>query len=648
MEMPARALVLGGEGYAGWPLALHLCDHGWAVTVADNGAARAAGGALGPVASAAERLGACRRALAYYDVDLCDGEAARELVRRVQPGAVVHVATGAPHQAVAILLKVHAALVAQAERCQLLVVSFAETAPLERLVLASALAALRGPGGPVQVAELGLGTLWGLQTAATRCHPLLWNRYAPRAPRDLAVHALLQLPAVVAVPAFSELDFDCLHLDDFVELVRHALGRSAAEALPSARRWEGKSLAKVMASDARVELARSDLAELERSAAAARPVPPQAAPPSLTVLLHCADVELWARRVETAWATARSQRCGEEQVRLQLCGGGAALRRVLGDAAFAPPAPAAVDVLHVMLRRTQRVPWALLLRAAWAGTAVVITPLDLDLPLFGGPWLCALLFPVVALEEGVSDAKRACWRAAPAAADFAVTREPAAEARQRLPSWRALEPELRAKRFVALLCGEAPREVLAVLGSSAVLAEGAVVLAAADHHGEACYAGRGGSLSVVCHRELSGSVSPTLLQGVDVVLYLGGPLEAPAAALLTGVPVVWRLTDTLWETPLWAFDPNGVRFLCDVFSVADFEAALLDAIALPRGGQPAARRRAVPTPAEALDELCVCYRRVVREHRRLDRAWHAWALLLGVLAGAVLLAPQVQRLGPLV
>jgi UDP-sulfoquinovose synthase len=40
-ELKMRILVLGGDGYLGWPTALHLSEQGHQVAVADNFARRA-------------------------------------------------------------------------------------------------------------------------------------------------------------------------------------------------------------------------------------------------------------------------------------------------------------------------------------------------------------------------------------------------------------------------------------------------------------------------------------------------------------------------------------------------------------------------------------------------------------------------------
>ena len=59
---------------------------------------------------------------------------------------------------------------------------------------------------------------------------------------------------------------------------------------------------------------------------------------------------------------------------------------------------------------------------------------------------------------------------------------------------------------------------------------------------------------------------------------------------------------------------NTVRFLSEDYSIEDFETALLEAIALPRGGKPEHRKRQVPTPAETLSELGAYYGRLKKDY----------------------------------
>ena len=96
-----RILVLGGDGYLGWPTALHLSDCGHEVAVADNYARRGYDHELGvdslvPIASMRERVEAWRevsgRTIRSYYGDLVDDDFAVEMLRDFQPDTVVHFA----------------------------------------------------------------------------------------------------------------------------------------------------------------------------------------------------------------------------------------------------------------------------------------------------------------------------------------------------------------------------------------------------------------------------------------------------------------------------------------------------------------------------------------------------------------------------
>jgi UDP-sulfoquinovose synthase len=96
-----RILVLGGDGYLGWPTALHLSDRGHEVAVLDNFARRGYDEELGlrslvPIVSLHERVQAWHeisgRQLEMYVGDLCDAEFTMEAVRRFRPDAIVHYA----------------------------------------------------------------------------------------------------------------------------------------------------------------------------------------------------------------------------------------------------------------------------------------------------------------------------------------------------------------------------------------------------------------------------------------------------------------------------------------------------------------------------------------------------------------------------
>ena len=96
-----RVLVLGGDGYLGWPSALHLSAAGHTVAVADSGVRRAYDVELGtaslvPIATLAERVAcwedvAARRIEAYVG-DVCDPGFVDAVMGGFGPDAVVHFA----------------------------------------------------------------------------------------------------------------------------------------------------------------------------------------------------------------------------------------------------------------------------------------------------------------------------------------------------------------------------------------------------------------------------------------------------------------------------------------------------------------------------------------------------------------------------
>jgi len=99
-----RILVLGGDGYLGWPTALHLSDRGHDVAVLDNFARRSYDEELGlqslvPIESLHHRVRAWRevsgRRLELFVGDLLDAEFLLDVVRRFRPDAIVHYASSA-------------------------------------------------------------------------------------------------------------------------------------------------------------------------------------------------------------------------------------------------------------------------------------------------------------------------------------------------------------------------------------------------------------------------------------------------------------------------------------------------------------------------------------------------------------------------
>jgi UDP-sulfoquinovose synthase len=94
-----QILVLGGDGYLGWPTALHLSALGHDVAINDNFARRGYDEEMGveslvPIATLEERIGAWReisgRQIKPYVGDLCDPAFVHEMVRDFRPDTIVH------------------------------------------------------------------------------------------------------------------------------------------------------------------------------------------------------------------------------------------------------------------------------------------------------------------------------------------------------------------------------------------------------------------------------------------------------------------------------------------------------------------------------------------------------------------------------
>src|SRR5579872_3360958 len=96
-----RILVLGGDGYLGWPTALHLSEQGHQVAVLDNFARRGYDSELGveslvPIEPLQSRIAVWReltgKEIGCYIGDLCDAQFAYQVVEDFRPSAVVHFA----------------------------------------------------------------------------------------------------------------------------------------------------------------------------------------------------------------------------------------------------------------------------------------------------------------------------------------------------------------------------------------------------------------------------------------------------------------------------------------------------------------------------------------------------------------------------
>jgi UDP-sulfoquinovose synthase len=96
-----KILVLGGDGYLGWPTALHLSEAGHEVAVLDNFARRGYDNELGveslvPIEPLQTRIAVWReltgKNIGCYIGDLCDAQFTYQVIEEFQPAAVVHYA----------------------------------------------------------------------------------------------------------------------------------------------------------------------------------------------------------------------------------------------------------------------------------------------------------------------------------------------------------------------------------------------------------------------------------------------------------------------------------------------------------------------------------------------------------------------------
>ncbi|MGI8523000.1 MAG: NAD-dependent epimerase/dehydratase family protein [Nocardioides sp.] len=96
-----RTLVLGGDGYLGWPTAMYLSARGHDVGVLDNAVRRQydhelGSGSLVPIESLQARVSAWRevsgKAIDIFPGDLMDAEFTYDAIREFRPDAIVHFA----------------------------------------------------------------------------------------------------------------------------------------------------------------------------------------------------------------------------------------------------------------------------------------------------------------------------------------------------------------------------------------------------------------------------------------------------------------------------------------------------------------------------------------------------------------------------
>ncbi len=94
-----KILVLGGDGYLGWPTAMHLSAAGHDVSLVDNFLRRAMSTELGaesltPIQAIGERIRAWKeisgREIEFFHGDLADPQLVDEVFTRVRPEGIVH------------------------------------------------------------------------------------------------------------------------------------------------------------------------------------------------------------------------------------------------------------------------------------------------------------------------------------------------------------------------------------------------------------------------------------------------------------------------------------------------------------------------------------------------------------------------------
>ncbi len=94
-----RVIILGGDGYLGWPTAMHLSAAGHTVAIVDNQSRRtrvgeAGGDSVTPISSIHDRVDAWREVSGHtidlHLFDVCDYDELATLVAHLEPNAIVH------------------------------------------------------------------------------------------------------------------------------------------------------------------------------------------------------------------------------------------------------------------------------------------------------------------------------------------------------------------------------------------------------------------------------------------------------------------------------------------------------------------------------------------------------------------------------
>ncbi len=100
-ETTVRTLILGGDGYLGWPTALHLSDRGHEVAIGDNFVRRQYDHEMGveslvPIEPLHIRTRAWHertgRSIDTFVADLTDAHATFDMIERFRPDTIIHFA----------------------------------------------------------------------------------------------------------------------------------------------------------------------------------------------------------------------------------------------------------------------------------------------------------------------------------------------------------------------------------------------------------------------------------------------------------------------------------------------------------------------------------------------------------------------------